>query len=305
MQHHTLSCCVGVRASLPPPPLSFRWSKIKFSWQREGGRRLPRCARIAAQLELKPPPYSLSSLEPHMSRETLEYHWGRHHRAHVASLNNLIAGTDLDGMGLDEIVVVSYNKGNPLPLFVHAAQVWNHDFFWQSIKPGGGGRPSGRLMELIERDFGSFDRMLEEFKRAALTQFGSGWAWLVYKANRLDVGNAVNPCPSEKDNKLVVLKSPNAVNPIVWDYSPLLAIDVWEHAYYLDYENRRADYVSIFLEKLVSWEVVSDRLDVAIERAAERAREDETRRQEDDAAVTHSEAVEMYLDSDTDDSEAE
>ncbi|XP_065029324.1 superoxide dismutase [Fe], chloroplastic-like isoform X2 [Musa acuminata AAA Group] len=301
MQHHTLSCCGGVRASLPPPPLSFRWSKIK----REGGRRLPRCARIAAQLELKPPPYSLSSLEPHMSRETLEYHWGRHHRAHVASLNNLIAGTDLDGMGLDEIVVVSYNKGNPLPLFVHAAQVWNHDFFWQSIKPGGGGRPSGRLMEHIERDFGSFDRMLEEFKRAALTQFGSGWAWLVYKANRLDVGNAVNPCPSEKDNKLVVLKSPNAVNPIVWDYSPLLAIDVWEHAYYLDYENRRADYVSIFLEKLVSWEVVSDRLDVAIERAAERAREDETRRQEDDAAVTHSEAVEMYLDSDTDDSEAE
>lgn len=240
-----------------------------------------------------------------MSRETLEYHWGRHHRAHVASLNNLIEGTDLDGMGLDEIVVVSYNKGNPLPPFVHAAQVWNHDFFWQSIKPGGGGRPSGRLMELIERDFGSFDRMLEEFKRAALTQFGSGWAWLVYKANRLDVGNAVNPCPSEKDNKLVVLKSPNAVNPIVWDYFPLLAIDVWEHAYYLDYENRRADYVSIFLEKLVSWEVVSDRLDVAIERAAERAREDETRRQEDDTAVTHSEAMEMYLDSDTDDSEAE
>ncbi|THU56802.1 hypothetical protein C4D60_Mb11t21040 [Musa balbisiana] len=300
MQHHTLSCCGGVRPSLPPP-LSFRWSKIK----RERCRRLPRCARIAAQLELKAPPYSLSSLEPHMSRETLEYHWGRHHRAHVASLNNLIAGTDLDGMGLDEIVVVSYNKGNPLPPFVHAAQVWNHDFFWQSIKPGGGGRPSGRLMELIERDFGSFDRMLEEFKRAALTQFGSGWAWLVYKANRLDVGNAVNPCPSEKDNKLVVLKSPNAVNPIVWDYFPLLAIDVWEHAYYLDYENRRADYVSIFLEKLVSWEAVSDRLDVAIERAAERAREDETRRQEDDTAVSHSEAVEMYLDSDTDDSEAE
>ncbi|RRT53425.1 hypothetical protein B296_00022116 [Ensete ventricosum] len=225
-------------------------------------------------------------------------------------------------------------------------KVWNHDFFWQSVKPGGGGRPSGRLMELIERDFGSFDRMLEEFQRAALTQFGSGWVWLVYKANRLDVGNAVNPCPSEKDNKLVVLKSPNAVNPIIWDYSPLLAIDVWEVKVlnsslnyftftFLDYfcnltlmqiffwlhstltilitrsvphlylQNRRADYVSIFLEKLVSWEVVNNRLDVAMERAAERAREDETRRQEDDAEMTCSEAEEMYLDTDTDDSEAE
>ncbi|RWW16195.1 hypothetical protein GW17_00019940 [Ensete ventricosum] len=247
-----------------------------------------------------------------MSRETLECHWGRHHRAHVASLNNLIAGTDLDGMGLDEIVVASYNKGNPLPPFVHAAQVTTVTKHPDTLET-----PTSCLYLLSS-----------------------------HKANRLDVGNAVNPCPSEKDNKLVVLKSPNAVNPIIWDYSPLLAIDVWEVKVlnsslnyftftFLDYfcnltlmqiffwlhstltilitrsvphlylQNRRADYVSIFLEKLVSWEVVNHRLDVAMERAAERAREDETRRQEDDAEMTCSEAEEMYLDTDTDDSEAE
>ncbi|PKA58542.1 Superoxide dismutase [Fe] 2, chloroplastic [Apostasia shenzhenica] len=136
-------------------------------------------------------------------------------------------------MPLENIILSSYNKGDTLPVFIHAAQTWNHDFFWQSMKPGGGGRPSGVLLQLIERDFGSFEEMLNKFKTAALTQFGSGWAWLAYKANRLDVGNAVNPCPTEEDNKLVIAKTPNAVNPLIWDYSPLLTIDVWEVCTYM------------------------------------------------------------------------
>ncbi|XP_043717274.1 superoxide dismutase [Fe], chloroplastic isoform X3 [Telopea speciosissima] len=176
-------------------------------------------APITVQIELKPPPYSLNSLEPYMSRETLEYHWGRHHRVYVENLNRQILGTELDGLNLEDIIIMSYNKGDVLPAFNNAAQIWNHEFFWESMKPGGAGKPSGDLLELIERDFGSFERFINEFKSAASTQFGSGWVWLAYKANRLDVGNAVNPCPSEEDKKLVVVKSPNAVNPLVWDYS--------------------------------------------------------------------------------------
>ncbi|XVF11329.1 hypothetical protein REPUB_Repub08aG0018000 [Reevesia pubescens] len=183
---------------------------------------------------------------------------------------------------------------------------WNHEFFWESMKPGGGGKPSGDLLDLIERDFGSFERFIEEFKSAAATQFGSGWAWLAYKANRLNVENAVNPWPSEKDKKLVVVKSPNAVNPLVWDYFPILTIDVWEHAYYLDFQNRRPDYISIFLDKLVSWEAVSARLEKAKAQIAEREMEEERRKkEEEEEKQTDGEAVEMYLDADTDDSEAE
>ncbi|KAF6135533.1 hypothetical protein GIB67_015386 [Kingdonia uniflora] len=169
-----------------------------------------------------------SSLEPHMSHKTLEYHWGKHHRGYVEDLNKEIVGTQFDGATLEDIITVAYNKGDPLPAFNNAAQIWNHDFFWESMRPGGGGKPVRQLLELIEKDFGSYDRFIEEFKAAASTQFGSGWVWLAYKANRLDVGNAIDPCPSEEDKKLVVVKSPNGVNPLVWDYSPLLTIDVWE-----------------------------------------------------------------------------
>ncbi|CAA7411105.1 unnamed protein product [Spirodela intermedia] len=264
-----------------------------------------RCrTRITAQLELKAPPYSLDALEPYMSRETLEYHWGKHHRGYVDNLNKQISGTDLDGLALEEIVVRSYNGGNPLPTFNNAAQIWNHDFFWSSMKPGGGGQPRGVLLELIERDFGSLEGLLNEFKQAALTQFGSGWAWLGYKANRLDVGNGVNPRPSEKDNKLVVQKSPNAVNPLVWDYHPLLVVDVWEHAYYVDYQNRRPEFVSTFIEKLISWDAVSARLEEAIAQAAARAEEDERRREEEDGVMDDGDAIEMYLDTENE-SEAE
>ncbi|KAL7107445.1 hypothetical protein ACP275_06G055300 [Erythranthe tilingii] len=259
---------------------------------------------ITAKIDLSPPPYSLDALEPHMSRETFEYHWGKHHRAYVDNLNKQIVGTELDLKPLEEIIVATYNKGDLLPPFNNAAQVWNHDFFWESMKPGGGGEPSGELLRLIKRDFGSFEVFVNEFKAAAATQFGSGWAWLVYKANRLDVGNAVNPRPTDEDKKLAIVKSPNAVNPLVWDYSPLLTVDVWEHAYYLDFQNRRPDYVSTFMEKLVSWDAVSARLEAAMARAAEREKEEEMKKTESEDNLTNSEAVEMYLDPDSEDSEA-
>ncbi|OMO94794.1 Manganese/iron superoxide dismutase [Corchorus capsularis] len=243
---------------------------------------------ITATFELKPPPYSLNALEPHMSRETLEYHWGKHHRAYVDNLNKQIVGTGLEGLSLEDTIIVTYNKGDMLPAFNNAAQAWNHEFFWESIKPGGGGKPSGELLDLIERDFGSFEQFIQEFKSAAATQFGSGWAWLAYKANRFDVENAVNPWPSDKDKKLVIVKSPNAVNPLVWDYF-----------------NRRPDYISMFMEKLVSWEAVSARLEKAKAQAAEREIEEERRRKEEEEEQTDDDDVQMYLDSDTDDSDSE
>ncbi|GAB2212680.1 hypothetical protein Drorol1_Dr00020661 [Drosera rotundifolia] len=230
---------------------------------------------VTAKVDLKPPPYPLDALEPHMSKQTLEYHWGKHHRAYVDNLNKQINGTELDGSTLEDIIRISYNKGDLLPTFNNAAQIWNHEFFWESIQPSGGGRPSGELLRWIERDFGSFEAFVQEFKAAAATQVGSGWAWLAYKTGKLDVGNAVNPRPTEEDKKLAVLKSPNAVNPLVWDHHyPILTIDVWEHAYYLDFQNRRPDYISLFLEKLVSWESVSERLELAIASAAEKEREE-------------------------------
>ncbi|CAA7411102.1 unnamed protein product [Spirodela intermedia] len=226
-------------------------------------------SRVTAQLELKAPPYPLDALEPYMSQKTLEFHWGKHHRGYVDNLNKQIAGTDLDGLTLEEIIVKSYNKGSPLPTFNNAAQawrpIWNHDFFWSSMKPGGGGRPSGLVLELIEREFGSVEALLNEFKQAALTQFGSGWAWLGYVE-----GIAVNPSASPEHNKLVVVQTPDAVNPLVLDFYPLLVVDVWEHAYYLDYQNRRPDFVSTFIEKLISWDAVSERLEEAIAQAAHR-----------------------------------
>ncbi|XP_051143512.1 superoxide dismutase [Fe], chloroplastic-like [Andrographis paniculata] len=236
-----------------------------LNWRKFDNRKAKKASRgvITAKIDLKPPPYPLDALEPHMSRQTFEFHWGKHHRAYVDNLNKQIVDTELDTKSLEEIILATYNKGDFLPPFNNAAQVWNHDFFWESMKPDGGGQPSGELLELINRDFGSFDAFISEFKAAAATQFGSGWAWLVYKTNKLNVGNAVNPRPSEDDQKLALLKSPNAINPLVWGYSPLMTIDVWEHAYYLDFQNRRPDYIATFFENLISWDKASSRLEAA------------------------------------------
>ncbi|XP_016501180.1 superoxide dismutase [Fe], chloroplastic-like [Nicotiana tabacum] len=278
---------------------TLNWRTHKKQFARKAGP-----VKVTAKFELMPPPYPMNALEPHMSHTTFEYHWGKHHRAYVDNLNKQIDGTELDGMTLEDIILITYNRGDLLPPFNNAAQAWNHQFFWESMKPSGGGKPSGELLQLINRDFGSFEAFVKEFKAAAATQFGSGWAWLAYKANRLNVGNTSNPHPTDEDKKLVVVKTPNAVNPLVWDYSPLLTIDVWEHAYYLDFRNRRPDYISIFMEKLVSWEAVSSRLEVAKAKAAEREEEEERKKREkEEEYKAGGEVREMYVESTDSDAE--
>lgn len=173
------------------------------------------------------------------AQTTFEFHWGKHHQAYITNLNNQIKGKDLEKLGLEEIILKTWNGGNPTPEFNNAAQSWNHTFFWESISPNGGGEPKGALAEAINKDFGSLDKFKEEFAAAAATQFGSGWAWLV-----------------DSDKGLSVLKTPNAVNPLVTGEKPLLTIDVWEHAYYLDFQNRRPDFIKNFWG-IVNWDRVS------------------------------------------------
>ena len=191
-------------------------------------------------------PYGLDALEPHISRSTLEFHHGKHHAAYVTNLNNLVAGTDLEGKSLEQTVQAVAGDASKAGVFNNAAQVWNHSFYWQCMKPGGGDRPTGALADKINADFGSFEAFVEQFKTAGATQFGSGWAWLV-----LDGGT------------LKVTKTPNADLPLAHGQSALLTMDVWEHAYYLDYQNRRPDYMTTFLEKLVNWDFVAANLAAA------------------------------------------
>ncbi len=191
-------------------------------------------------------PYDLDALEPHISRSTLEFHHGKHHAAYVTNLNNLVAGTDLEGKSLEETVTAVAGDAAKAGIFNNAAQVWNHSFYWQCIKPAGGGAPTGELAAKIDADFGSFDAFKEQFKTAGATQFGSGWAWLV-----MDGGT------------LKITKTANADLPLAHGQKALLTMDVWEHAYYLDYQNRRPDYMSTFLDKLVNWDFVAANLAAA------------------------------------------
>jgi Fe-Mn family superoxide dismutase len=196
--------------------------------------------------ELPALPYPADALKPYMSAETFSYHHGKHHAAYVANLNKLIEGTDLANKSLEEIIKATFGDPDKVGIFNNAAQVWNHTFFWESMKPGGGGAPTGPIADKINADFGGYDKFVEAFKTAAATQFGSGWAWLV-----LDNGT------------LKVTKTPNAENPLVHGQVPLLTLDVWEHAYYLDYQNRRPDFISAYLEHLVNWDAANARLAAA------------------------------------------
>jgi Fe-Mn family superoxide dismutase len=181
---------------------------------------------------LPPLPYEKNALAPHLSAETLEYHYGKHHQAYVTNLNKLIEGKPEEKKTLEEIIL-----GSEGGIFNNAAQVWNHTFYWQSMKPQGGGRPTGDLLAAIERDFGSFEKFTEEFSNAAATQFGSGWAWLVWDGG-----------------KLQVTKTGNADLPLKHGQKALLTLDVWEHAYYIDYRNARPKYIETFLGHLVNWD---------------------------------------------------
>ena len=188
-------------------------------------------------------PYSLDALEPHISARTLEFHYGKHHAAYVTNLNNLVTGSELEDHSLEDTILAVAGDASKAGVFNNAAQVWNHTFYWQGMKPGGGGAPSGELAAKIDADFGSFDAFKEQFKAAGATQFGSGWAWLV-----LDNGT------------LKITKTGNADLPLAHGQKALLTMDVWEHAYYLDYQNRRPDYMTTFLDKLVNWDFVAANL---------------------------------------------
>jgi Fe-Mn family superoxide dismutase len=190
-----------------------------------------------------PLPFDSKALEPFgMSAETFEYHYGKHHAAYINKLNELVSGTDMANMPLEEVITASYKDGKTA-IFNNAAQAWNHTFFWNCLTANGGGAPSGDLAERINKDFGGYDKFAEEFKNAAVTQFGSGWAWLV-----------------SDNGTLKITKTPNAENPLVHNQVPLLTLDVWEHAYYIDFKNRRPDFAQNFLDKLVNWDFVASNL---------------------------------------------
>ncbi len=194
-------------------------------------------------LELPALPYDPKALEPFISANTLSFHHDKHHAAYVNNYNNLTKDTPYAGKALEEVIKEVAGDASKVGVFNNGAQVWNHTFFWNSLKHGGGGKPSGDLLSKIEADLGSFDKFLEEFKTAATTQFGSGWAWLV-----LDGG------------KLKVTKTANADTPLAHGQTALFTVDVWEHAYYLDYQNRRPDFVSAVLENLANWDFVGQNL---------------------------------------------
>ena len=188
-------------------------------------------------------PYAQNALEPHISVKTMGFHYGKHHQGYENNLNKLVADTPLATQPLDQVIQKTAGGAEQAAIFNNAAQVWNHSFFWQSMKPGGGGQPTGRLMEQIKKSFGNFEAFKAAFVAAAGAQFGSGWVWLV-----------------QEDNALKVVKTANADTPLAHGQTALLTCDVWEHAYYLDYQNRRTDFVTIFLEHLVNWDFAATQL---------------------------------------------
>lgn len=200
-------------------------------------------------------PYADNALEPHISAKTISFHYGKHHNAYLVNMNKIIENTDLANASLEDIIAASAGKTDKIGLFNNAAQVWNHTFYWHSMKPNGGGTPTGKLADKIIEDFGSFDTFKEEFTQAGLTQFGSGWAWLVV----------------DKSGKLAIRKTPNAELPMTNGEKALLTMDVWEHAYYLDYQNMRATYIETFLNKLVNWDFAAENFDKATNGAAKAA----------------------------------
>ncbi|NVN96105.1 MAG: superoxide dismutase [Bacteroidetes bacterium] len=188
--------------------------------------------------ELPKLPYVMDALEPYISKQTIEFHYGKHHQAYVNNLNTLVLGSEFENTNLEDIV-----KKATGGIFNNGAQIWNHTFYWNCLKPNGGGLPTGRLLDAINKSFGSFDDFKQKFSTAAATLFGSGWAWLV----------------KNSDGSLAIVQESNAGNPLRNGLTPLLTCDVWEHAYYIDQQNKRPDYISAFWN-LVDWDAVSSRL---------------------------------------------
>jgi superoxide dismutase, Fe-Mn family len=205
------------------------------AWLALGGRSIT--AEAATSHILPPLPYPENALEPVITANTIGFHYGKHHKGYVDNLNRLVAGTEYADLPLEKIITGTAGRADKAAIFNNAAQIWNHTFYWKSMMPKGGGQPSGILKSKMEASFGSVDACKKELAGAALSQFGSGWAWLVLDGD-----------------KLKVVKTANADLPLTTGMKPLLTVDVWEHAYYLDYQNRRADYVNAVLDKLINWE---------------------------------------------------
>ena len=187
--------------------------------------------------------YTNDALSPIMSEESLDLHHGKHHQTYITNLNNFIKDTDMVKMSLEEIILKSSKDKSMAGIFNNASQHWNHNLFWKCMKPNGGGNIPSKLEAKINNDFGNVEKFREEFINAGVTQFGSGWCWL-----------------SLKDEKLVVTKTSNAENPLIQNMKPILGCDVWEHSYYLDYKNKRPDYLENFFDKLINWEFVESNL---------------------------------------------
>jgi Fe-Mn family superoxide dismutase len=200
-------------------------------------------AQTGRPLELPALPYPESALEPVISARTIGFHYGKHHRGYLDNLNKMVAGTEFSATSLEQIVKKTAGVSEKQGIFNNAAQVWNHTFYWKSLKPGGGGKPAGELAKKLDTAFGNFENFKKEMAAAAVSQFGSGWAWLVVEAGVLKV-----------------VKTGNAETPLTRGQVPLLTIDVWEHAYYLDYQNRRADYVNAVIDKLLNWDFAMNQL---------------------------------------------
>ena len=188
--------------------------------------------------------YSKDALSPIMSEETLDLHHGKHHQTYITNLNNFIKGTDMENMSLEKIIINSSKDNSKAGIFNNASQHWNHNLFWKCMKPNGGGNIPPKLEKRIITDFGSVDEFKKEFKNAGVTQFGSGWCWL-----------------SINNGKLLITKTPNAENPLIKNMKPILGCDVWEHSYYIDYRNKRPEYLDKFVEHLINWEYVDSLLD--------------------------------------------
>ncbi len=192
---------------------------------------------------LPPLPFADGALAPVISANTLGFHHGKHHKAYVDNLNNLVKGTEFEGAALEKIIKDTAGKADKAGIFNNAAQVWNHTFYWNSMRSGGGGKPSGKIAPMIDAAFGGYDNFKKELSTACVTQFGSGWGWLVAEGG-----------------KLKLVKTPNAENPLSKGQTALLTIDVWEHAYYLDYQNRRPDHVNAVIDKLINWNFAAENL---------------------------------------------
>ena len=199
--------------------------------------------RANSSLLLPSLPYAENALEPVITAKTLSFHYGKHHKGYVDNLNKLVEGTEFAGLKLEKIITETAGKSDKTAIFNNAAQTWNHSFYWNSLKPKGGGEPPAALKQQIEASFGTLDACKKELATVAMTQFGSGWVWLVLDGD-----------------KLKVVKTGNADLPLTTRMKPLLTIDVWEHAYYLDYQNRRADYLNAVLDKLINWSFAMDNL---------------------------------------------